>query len=150
MKNKKLIQRNKRIKEKNKNRIEAIKKYEDTYKVEPLKFLIIIVNHGQGEFFIKKLINEFNISSIFSCHGQGTATREVYDLLGIGEPIKDVLFVLVKESLLSEIYKMINERFSISRNSNGIAFTLGVNSIIGVLIYRFLTDTKINIKKDGK
>ena len=45
---------------------------------------------------------------------------------------------------------MINERFSISRNSNGVAFTLGVNSIIGVLIYRFLTDTKINIKKDGK
>ncbi len=122
--------------------------YDNEYKVTPLKLLCIIVNKGQGDFYIKTLINTFNVSTAFLVNGNGTASVEIYELLGIGEAKKDIVFALVKEDIVEPIFKVCEDRFKISRNANGVVFTSKLNSIASVLMYRFLTDTKINIKKE--
>ena len=60
---------------------------------------------------------------------------------------KDVVLAVIREDKKSEIFKYINDRFNISKNAKGIAFTIKVNSVMGVLLYRFLSDTKQNIRK---
>lgn len=124
--------------------------YNDSFKTSPLKFLCIIVNKYQGEFYIDLLVKKNGVSAAFLLNGHGTATRDIYSLLNISETKKDVVMALVREDKIDEIMPKIEERFKISNSSKGIAFTLSSDSIIGVLAYRFFTDTKENVKKEER
>ncbi len=123
--------------------------YEDTFEIQKLKMLCIIVNRHQGDYFIGKLM-ENNVAAAFLVYGTGTATREIYDLLGVGDTKKDIVLSLVKESDVPTIKKMISDRFSISKKAKGIAFFMEVNSLAGVLMYKYFTNTKENIRREGK
>lgn len=124
--------------------------YTNEYKVSPLKLLIIIVNKYQGDYYLDLLIKKYNVAAAFLCNGHGTATRDIYDLLNISENKKDVVISLVKSDQVEILLSKILERFNVSKNAKGIAFTIRLDSIIGVLTYRFFTDTKQNIKKEVK
>lgn len=124
--------------------------YSKNYEVSPLKLLIIIVNKYQGDYYLDLLIKKHNVAAVFLCNGHGTATRDIYDLLNISENKKDVLIALIRSDQADILLNKILERFNVSKNAKGIAFTIKLDSIIGVLAYRFFTDTKQNIKKEVK
>lgn len=123
--------------------------YEDTFVIQKLKMLCIIVNRHQGDYFINKLM-ENKVGAAFLVYGTGTATREIYDLLGVGDTKKDIVLSLVKESDVPVIKKMISDRFSVSKKAKGIAFFSDVNSLAGVLMYKYFTNTRENIKREAK
>lgn len=124
--------------------------YSKDYEVSPLKLLIIIVNKYQGDYYLDLLIKKYNVAAAFLSNGHGTATRDIYDLLNISENKKDVVIALVRSDQVDILLNKILERFNVSKNAKGIAFTIKLDSIIGVLAYRFFTDTKQNIKKEVK
>ena len=124
--------------------------YSKEYEVSPLKLLVIIVNKYQGDYYLDLLIKKHNVAAAFLCNGHGTATRDIYDLLNISENKKDVVIALVKSNQVDIVLSKILERFNVSKNAKGIAFTIKLDSIIGVLTYRFFTDTKHNFKKEVK
>lgn len=123
--------------------------YEDNFVIQKLKMLCIIVNRHQGDYFINKLM-ENNVGAAYLVYGTGTATREIYDLLGVGDTKKDIVLSLVKESDVPEIKNMISERFNVSKKAKGIAFFADVNSIAGVLMYKYFTNTRENIRREEK
>lgn len=123
------------------------KAYDKEYEISKLKLIFIVVNRNQGDYFIHQLINNFNVAAVFLANAYGTATRDIYEVLGVGEIKKDLVVALVKEEIIDDVFEMIHNRFSISNNSKGIACTVKVNSLISVLLYRFLTDTKQNVKR---
>lgn len=129
----------------NKNKVSK-KKYEKEFEVEPLRLLVIIVNRYQGDFYLSKL-KEHGVAAAFLCNGSGTATRDIYDMLGVGEIKKDVILSLVRKNKVQEIFQFVQDKFNVSKNAKGVAITIPIDAISGVLLYRFFTDTKENIIK---
>ncbi len=121
--------------------------YEKEFKLEKLKLYILIVPRNHSDYFI----NEFKKTDIacnFVVYGKGTATKDIFELLGIGETSKDIIFSLVKENDIEKIKSIAEYRFNVSKTAKGIGFSIPLSSVAGVLMYRYLTNTKENISKD--
>lgn len=114
--------------------------FEKRNEILPLKLMIVIVDHGQGEYFLNGF-SELNVSCSLSLLGKGTAPKELYDVLGFGSK-KDIVIGIVKENELEKIKDFIKNRFNVSKKAKGVAFSIKINSIVGVLIYKFLTNTR--------
>ncbi len=132
---------------KNKNLNE--KPYEKTNKVEKLKLLCVIVNRNQGQFFVDSFLDQ-NVAAAFDVYGKGTAPREIYDIIGMSDNKKELVLALIKESDLEKVLKIIKTRFSVSKAAKGVAFTIPVNSMAGVVMYKFLTNNRERKGSDGK
>ena len=120
--------------------------YEKEFETKKLKVFVVIVNRNQGDFFVKKF-EEIGVSASFLVYGVGTATREIYDILGVGDIKKDIVLSLIKQSDIEKIKEIVSERFSISKNAKGIAFSLGIDSVAGILIYKYLSNTRENKRR---
>ncbi len=132
----------------NKKEEVAKKAYDEEHKIEKLKVFCIIVNRYQSDFYVKKF-DEIGVGASFVILGTGTATKDIYDFLGIGETKKDIILSLVKESVIPELKKITEERFKVSKNAKGVAFSFEMDSIAGVLAYRFIAGAKEKVKKDN-
>jgi nitrogen regulatory protein PII len=117
------------------------KKYEDTHALERLDFLIVIVNEGQDSAVMKILMDN-NVSSAFSSHGKGTASGDFYEVFGLNNNDKHVVFSIIKESTWGSVKKGIEDRFAISNYSKGLAVLVDIDSVCGVSAYKFLTNTR--------
>ncbi len=106
-----------------------------------LKLLVTIVNRNKTEFFID-LIGEYDVNFQTSVTAQGTAKSETLSLLGLEDSDKSVIFSVIREDKAEEILRAIDDRFQKLRGGKGIAFTIPLSSVIGVAIYRFLSDNR--------
>jgi nitrogen regulatory protein PII len=73
--------------------------------------------------------------------GMGTATSELVELLGL-EPHKAVILSVVREDRVEQIMNTLEDKFATIRNGKGIAFAVPLSSVIGVNMYRFLSDRR--------
>jgi len=106
-----------------------------------LKLLVTVVNRNKTEFFID-YIGGFDVNFQTSVNAQGTAKSETLSLLGLENADKSVIFSVIREEKAEEILRGVNERFHKLRGGKGIAFTIPLSSVIGVAIYRFLSDNR--------
>ncbi len=106
-----------------------------------LKLLVTVINRNKTEFFID-LIGSFDVNLQTSVSAQGTAKSETLSLLGLEESDKSVIFSVIREDKAEEILRAVDERFHKLRGGKGIAFTIPLTSVIGVAIYRFLSDNR--------
>lgn len=120
--------------------------YEQNYQISPLKLMIIIVNRYQSNYFLDAF-EEIGISCGFVTYGKGTATSDILKILGIGEDRKDIMFLPVPNSKIAKCKKIIEERFAVSEEAKGVSFCIPFDSMVSVLAYKFLTDTKRNKKR---
>ena len=110
--------------------------YDQEFKINKLKLFVVIVNRDQGDFFVKKF-EEVGVGASFEIYGRGTATKEIYDILGVGDTKKDIL----------KVKEIVSNRFNISKNAKGIAFSIAIDSLAGILIYKYLTNTRQNERR---
>lgn len=104
-----------------------------------LKLLITVVPRNKGEFYTD-LIEGFDSNMQLMLLGQGTARSETLHILGLEDSDKSVILSVVQEDRCEEIMRALDEKFNTVRNGKGIAFTTPVSSVIGVAIYRFLSN----------
>jgi len=116
--------------------------FESKNKIEKLKVLCVIAPRTHGAFYTKAF-SELDVSCCFEVYGRGMATKEIIDILGISDNKKTLVVALIKESDLEKVKNMIRNRFNVSNSSRGIAFTIPVDSMAGVIIYKFLTNTRL-------
>jgi nitrogen regulatory protein PII len=117
------------------------KTYEDSHVLESLEFLITIVNEGQDSAIVKILMDN-DTSVAFSSHGKGTASSDLYEVFGLSNNNKHVIFSIIKESAWPTIKRGIQERFAISEFAKGLAVLIDLDSVCGVSAYKFLTNTR--------
>lgn len=122
--------------------------YQELYKTEKLYLSIIIVSRYQGEYYVERFIKE-GCSLSFIIYGKGTAPSELLYVLGTPQSKKDVVISVVKESLKDKVNSIIDERFNFSKSAKGIAFMIDFDAVMGVLSYRYLSDTRVNERRDG-
>lgn len=104
-----------------------------------LKLLITVVPRVKGEFYVD-LLEGFDANLQLLLLGQGTARSETLHMLGLEDSDKSVILSIIGEDRCDEIMRTLDEKFKSVRNGKGIAFTVAVSSVIGVAIYRFLSN----------
>ena len=108
--------------------------------IKKLKLLFTVVDRPKGEFYLD-VLGQFDVNFQIALGGMGTANSELVELLGL-EPHKAVIISVVREDMVDNIMNTLEDKFATIRNGKGIAFAVPLSSVIGVNIYRFLSDRR--------
>ena len=108
--------------------------------IKKLKLLFTIVDRPKAEFYLD-VLSQYEVNCQIVANGMGTATSEMVDLLGLN-PHKAVLVSVIREDLADTIMKVLEEKFQTIRNGKGVAFAVPMSSVIGVNMYRFLSNNR--------
>ena len=100
---------------------------------------ISIVNEGYANSVIDVLKHQGS-SAQFVQKGQGTAKKEIRDILGIEDNGKDIVVSIITEDKVKNTKNALNAIFIANKKIQGIAFKVSLSSIIGVRVYQFLAD----------
>lgn len=109
--------------------------------IKKLKLLFTIVDRPKAEFYLD-VLSQYEVNCQIVAGGLGTATSEMVDLLGLN-PHKAVLVSVIREDLVDTIMKVLEEKFQTIRNGKGVAFAVPMSSVIGVNMYRFLSNNRL-------
>ena len=104
-----------------------------------LKILVTVVNRSKTEFFMD-LLTSFEVNFQTAVLGQGTARSETLYMLGLEDSDKGVIFSVIREDKVQSAMHALEDKFHTIKNGKGIAFTIPISSVIGVAIYRFLSN----------
>jgi uncharacterized protein YaaQ len=106
-----------------------------------LKLLVTVVNRNKTEFFMD-LLHDFDVNFQTAVLAQGTAKSDTLYMLGLEDSDKSVIFSVIREDRATDALNAIEDRFHKLKKAKGIAFTIPMSSVIGVAIYRFLSDNR--------
>ena len=108
--------------------------------LKKLSLFIVVVNRGLANA-ICKIFQNAGSNAQFIQRGNGTAIKEIRDILGIEDTAKDIVLALIKKDSIEEVKPELNAFFLASKYNKGIGFSIPMSSIIGVKLYQFLTDS---------
>ena len=116
--------------------------------VRKLKLLFTVVDRSKTLFYCD-LLEQFEVNVQMILYGKGTANSQMLDLLGLAESDKSVIISYVREDKVKDALETLNEKFYKVKNGKGIAFTVPLDSIIGVATYQLLSNDRTE-KEGGK
>ena len=94
--------------------------------------IFCIVNSGFSEA-VMDTAREFGAGGGTVIHGRGTANSEAERLYKITvQPEKEVVMILVKSELKDDILRALYSRVGLNTPGQGIAFSLPVDSVVGL------------------
>lgn len=114
-----------------------------------VKLLVTIVSRNKAEFYMD-LLQSLEVNVQLALSGYGTASTDMLQLLGLADSEKSVIFSMVREDRAREALSLLGEKFKTVRGGKGIAYTIPFKSVIGVQIYRFLTNNRMPINAKGE
>ena len=109
--------------------------------VHKLKMLVTIVDRSKTLFYAD-LLEQFEVNVQMILYGKGTANSQMIDLLGLVESDKSIILSYIREDKVKDALDLLSEKFKKVKNGKGIAFTVALDSIIGVSIYQLLSNDK--------
>ena len=109
--------------------------------IKKLKLLFTVVDRSKAEFYLD-VLSQYEVNCQMVLSGQGTASSELVDLLGLNVN-KAVLLSVIREDKTEEIIKALERKFETIRNGKGIAFAVPLSGIIGVNAYQFLSNNRL-------
>ena len=108
--------------------------------IKKLKLVFTVVDRPKAEFYLD-VLSQFEVNCQIVTAGKGTATSELVDMLGLNIH-KAVILSVVREDMVEPVMKCLEEKFATIRNGKGISFAVPLSSVIGVNIYRFLSNNR--------
>lgn len=114
---------------------------------ERLVLLVTVVNKGKGTFFAD-LLKTFDVNLQMSFVGNGTASSNLIELLGLKDNRRSVIFSVVRAERVDSIQAALEDRFQSINDGTGIAFTLPLSSVIGKLSYGFLSNERRLVEEE--
>ena len=104
-----------------------------------LELLITVVNKKKADFFAD-LIQSFDCNMQIKILGKGAANTEILEYLGLSGSEKIALFSVIRSDRKVEILETLGEKFKTIKNGKGVAVTTPFSSVIGKLVYGFLSN----------
>ena len=104
-----------------------------------LLLFITIVTSGHGSH-ITRMFEKIGVSAQFVQSGEGTATKEINNLLGVEDVDKDIVVSFIAEDKIPLIRQDLSEYFSSNKRNRGIGMAIQLSSVIGVRVYQFLAN----------
>lgn len=99
--------------------------------IKKLKLLFTVVDRLKGEFYLY-VLSQFEINCQMVVGGKGTAHSDLIDLLGLNLH-KAVILSVVREDMVDPVMKCLEQKFSTIKNGKGIAFSLPVSDVAGLV-----------------
>lgn len=103
-----------------------------------MELIFTVVSRGKGETVLDLLRDDGILQNVI-CHGHGTAPSSILEMLGLGSSEKDVILSFVKYEDSKKILRHISEKMEFSKPGKGIAFMVPVQSVAGIMAFKFLT-----------
>ena len=108
--------------------------------IKKLKLLFTVVDRNKGEFYLD-VLSQYEVNFQTVVNGMGTARSEILDMLGLNNS-KAVVISVIREDMTDTIMKVLEEKFRTIRNGKGVAFAVPMSGVIGVNMYRFLSNNR--------
>ena len=109
--------------------------------VRKLKLLITVVDRSKTLFYVD-LLEQFEVNVQLVLYGRGTANSQMLALLGLAEADKSVIISHIRRDRVKEAMDTLEEKFHKVKNGKGVAFTVSLDSMIGVSMYQLLSNDK--------
>ena len=111
-----------------------------------LKLLVTIVARSKADYFAD-LIQSFDVNMQMIVLAEGTANAKMLGILGLTDTEKAVLLGVIQEDKIPDALNTLEEKFNTIRDGKGIAWTIPLTSVIGTLIYGFLSNNRLTVKE---
>lgn len=113
-----------------------------------LEMLITVVSRNKAEYYVD-LMQSFEINMQIVTRATGTANEKMLSLLGLTDSEKVVIFSVIQQNKIPNAMSVLEEKFKTIKGGKGIAFTVPLTSVIGKLIFGFLSNNKMTVQ-EGK
>lgn len=124
------------------------KRAQNTVTSNKLELMITVVSRSKTEFYVD-LIQSFDVNMQVIALAQGTADANTLRYLGLTDSDKSVIFSVIQENKLQDAMYVLDDKFKTVKGGKGIAFTIPLTSVIGTLLFGFLSNNK-NVVKEEK
>ena len=116
----------------------------NTVTTNRLKLLVTVVARKKAEFYAD-LIQSFDVNMQMIALAEGTANAKMLGLLGLTDSEKAVIFGVIQESKIPDAMHTLEEKFNTIKDGKGVACTVPLTSVIGTLIYGFLSNNRLTV-----
>ena len=108
---------------------------------EQMSLIMSIVERGSGSK-LAKLYHKNQVFTHIRCEGQGTATSEILDILGLGGSEKDILLSITTCTAARVLLDKLDDELRGAEPGRGIAFTLPLSAVSSLLAAYIALKTK--------
>ena len=112
---------------------------------EKLELLIAIVYSDKVRYYTN-LIQASEANLYLSMPASGTSERAIMNYLGLNQSNRAAIFSVVRQDKEKDLLETLDDSFIHLKGGGGIAITLPLSSIIGTLVFGFLSNDKRTIQ----
>ena len=110
--------------------------------IKKAKLIITIVDRNKTEFYADVISqHESNLQMIM--YGNGTAPTQALENLGLSNE-KGIILSVVRNDKITKVLNTLDEKFKTIRNGKGVAVVVPISSVMGLSIYQFMINNRIN------
>ncbi len=132
-----------------KTAVQKAKQSPNTVTSNRLEMLVTVVGRNKAEYY-EDLILSFDVNMQTTALASGTANEKMLSLLGLSDSEKAVIFSIIQEDKIPKAVRILDEKFKTIKGGNGIAFTIPLTSVIGKLIFGFLSNNRLTVQEENK
>jgi hypothetical protein len=122
----------------------------DSRNIAPMKLeLLMAVVHNNKAAYYSSLIQSSQANIQLTVPAKGT-THLILNYLGLTDRPKSLIVSIVRSDEAGKLISLLDETFKKGKDYKGVAFTVGLSSVIGTLVYGFLSNDKRTVKEETK
>ena len=119
-----------------------------TRNIAPMKLeLLLAVVHNDKAAYFSSLIQSHQANLQLTVPAKGT-THLILDYLGLTDRPKSLVVSVVRAGESAKLIELLDETFKKGKGYKGIAFTIPMTSVVGTLVYGFLSNDQRTVKKE--
>ena len=111
-----------------------------------LEMLVTVVGRSKAEYYMDH-IQSFDVNMQVMALAHGTADAKTMRYLGLTDTEKSVIFSIIQEDKIQDAKHTLEEKFTSVKGGAGIAFTIPLSSVIGKLLFGFLSNNRTFVKE---
>ena len=121
----------------------------ETRNTAPMKLeLLLAVVHNDKAAYYSSLIQSHQAKLQLTVPATGT-THLILNYLGLTDRPKSLVMSVVRADQAASLIDLLDQTFKKGKNYKGIAFTVPMTSVIGTLVYGFLSNDKRTVKEEA-
>ena len=127
-----------------KTAVQKAKQAPNTVTSNRLELLVTVVGRSKAEYY-EDLILSFDVNM----QVPALANEKMLSLLGLSDNEKSVIFSVIQQEKIPKAVRMLEEKFKTIKGGKGIAYTIPLSSLIGKLIFGFLSNNR-TVQEENK